>query len=43
LSLKVITEDVYKLLQSQDVGLKTLQIPIDKESGILSFKKPDKV
>ncbi|CAB3984089.1 Hypothetical predicted protein [Paramuricea clavata] len=30
---EVITEDVYELLQSEDVGLKKLEIPLDKEES----------
>ena len=40
---EVITEYVYELLQSEDVGLKKIEIPKEKESSILSFKNKDKV
>ena len=36
---QVITEYVYKLLQSDDIGLKKLEIPQEKRSSTFSFAK----
>ena len=39
LLFQAITEYVYELLQSDDVGLKKLEIPQEKGSSTLSFQK----